>query len=922
VGVLVVLSESQKSLKKRLSMSNPKNNPDIQSPWAKPSEDILQHLEVDPRRGLSREEVSSRIHKYGRNLLREKEKKSAWSIFLDQFKNLIILLLALAFGLSLAFGKIIEGIAVLCVIVINTLIGFFTEMKAVRSMEALQEISQVDAVVRREGKEKTISARELVPGDIVVLQGGDIVTADVRIIQASKLQASEATLTGESTPVSKSKEPVDSEAPLAERSSMLFKGTAVARGSAEGVVVATGQGTELGQISDLVEEAKEEVTPLEQRLNQLGRRLIWVFLGLTAAIAATGIGREKDAVLLIKTAVTLAVAAIPEGLPIVATIALAQGMWRMARRNALINKLGSVETLGATSIICADKTGTLTLNNLSVEQLRFLDNSISFNGENHSQEEKNNFKKADQIDWKKDSLPYQALLMGVLCSNASLAEEGKDAEQEGVGDPLEVALLQAGKKADLDRQEVLEKMPERREEAFDSRSKMMATFHETDQGYLVAVKGAPETVVEDCTRILSPDGEQDFGKEEKKKALEISENMAEQGLKVLAVARRRTDSTDVNPYEQMTFLGVFGFLDPPREEIRQSLEMTRKAGIRTIMVTGDQPQTAKKIALEIKLCDADKARVLNGKDLPEYEKLSKEQKEDLIDVPIFARVSPEQKLDIIALHQDNQSIVAMTGDGVNDAPALKKADIGIAMGRRGTQVAREASDMILKDDAFSTIYTAVKQGRVIFNNIRIFLIYLLSCNVSEMFAVGIASLANLPLPLLPLQILFLNMVTEIFPALALGVGEGEENIMEQPPRSSGEALLARPHWLMIVAYGTTMALTTIAALVLSRYWLGADEETAVSISFLTLAFAQVWHVFNMRSSKSPLFINAVTRNRSVWMAVLLCIVLIFLAAFVPILSQIFSIEALSLHGWLIAVGMSLVPPALVQIVKLIPRTEK
>jgi Ca2+-transporting ATPase len=695
---------------------------------------------------------------------------------------------------------------------------------------------------------------------------------------------------------------------------MLFKGTAVTRGSGEGVVVATGMDTELGHVSALVEEAKEERTPLEKRLDQLGHKLVWVTLGITLVVALSGIVAGKEMFLMIETSIALAVAAIPEGLPIVATMALARGMWRMARRNALINRLSAVETLGATTVICTDKTGTLTENRMTVQRIALHGAQVQLSGEGLAIE--GTFSEdGAPIDPAGNKALQEALEVGVLCNNASWHPEEPGVERTALGDPLEVALLVAGAKAGLDRDRLLERIPEVREEAFDSDVKMMATFHQDNHRYQVAVKGAPESVLERCLSVRSPEGEMEMTREMRTQWLEHSTQMAKEGLRVLALANKTADTAKANPYEGLTFLGLVGLLDPPRREVRGSIQRCQEAGIQVVLVTGDQPITARYVAHAVGLTENHEAQVLHSRDITPPDELSNKDLEHLIQTPVFARVNPRQKLDLVAQHQRSGSVVAMTGDGVNDAPALKKADIGIAMGQRGTQVAREAADMVLKDDAFSTIVVAVEQGRVIFANIRKFVLYLLSCNVSEIMAVALASLANAPLPILPLQILFLNLVTDVFPALALGVGEGDPVTMEHPPRDPKEPILARHHWLSIGGYGLLITMSVLGALGIAFHVLNMETRQAVTVSFLTLAFAQLWHVFNMRDRDSRFLRNDITRNPFVWGALALCIALLLAAVYLPGLATVLKVVDPGLKGWIVVIGMSLIPWTIGQILK-------
>lgn len=661
-------------------MSNTAPPIDLEKATSLDKDAVLQHLSIDAEEGLDEAAVKQKREKYGENRLQEFKKRSTWQILIAQFKSPIIALLAVAAVLSFAFQEWIEGIAVIIAILLNTVIGFFTEIKAVRSMESLQQLSKTKTRVRREGNVREISAEELVPGDIVVLDGGDLIAADLRLIEASKLQVDESALTGESVPVSKTIEALEGDLALADRKNMAFKGTAVTRGTGEGVVIATGMETELGHISSLTAEAKEEITPLEKRLDSLGKRLIWIVLAIAVVVAVVGVIGGRDLYVMVETAIALSVAAVPEGLPIVATVALARGLWRMAKRNALINRLSAVETLGATSIICTDKTGTLTENRMSVTEIAIDTGKVSVTGEEQTQGKFN--LKGEPIDPVENEILKAILEVSVLCNNASLPHKDGEEEHQAVGDPTEIALLAVGAKAGLKRDELLEKQPEVREEAFDSETKMMGTFHELEGKYRVAVKGAPESVLPVCSHYQTAEGVRDINREIYQSWQEKSDRLAKDGLRILAIAQKTVDNSEVKPYEDLTLLGVVGLLDPPRQDVKKALKACHDAGIRAIMVTGDRGDTARNIGLAVGLTTEEEVAAEQGKALKSPEELSQQEHERLRQVPIFARVSPEQKLNLIALHQEAGSIVAMTGDGVNDAPALKKADIGVAMGKK------------------------------------------------------------------------------------------------------------------------------------------------------------------------------------------------------------------------------------------------
>ncbi|MGF1570690.1 MAG: cation-translocating P-type ATPase [Nodosilinea sp.] len=876
-------------------------------------DDVLAEFGVDAAQGLSDRAVHRQREKYGYNRLEEAKRRGALSILIDQFKSPIIALLGVAAVLAFAFQEWVEGVAVVIAIGLNTMIGFFTELRAVKSMEALHQLSQTQAKVRRGGQVRQLGADALVPGDIVVLAGGDLVPADLRLITASTLLVDESALTGESMPASKHTDPVQPDLPLAEQSNRLFKGTAVTRGSGEGLVIATGMATELGQISALSQAAGGEQTPLEQRLDQLGRRLIWITLVIALGLAIAGVLQGQDLVLMVKTAIALSVAAVPEGLPIVATVALARGMWRMAQQNALVSRLSAVETLGSTSIICTDKTGTLTQNRMTVTQIVIDAGSVTVKDDPSG----SSFVLEDQpVDSSQDMDPAlrQLLEVGVLCNTAELPDPGKS--EQIIGDPMEIALLVVGQRAGLERRQLGEHLPKEREVAFDPDIKMMAVFNRVDGGYRVSVKGAPEVVLNHCTHTLTTAGVRLLDPEHRDRWQQRMTATAKAGLRVLALAQKTVDSPAADPYDHLTLLGLVGLEDPARRGVKDSIQACHRAGMRVIMVTGDQPITAQTIGLAVGLVGDREAQALPGHALRALDELTEQDQERLRQVSIFARVSPEQKLNLITLHQTAGAIVAMTGDGVNDAPALKKADIGVAMGQRGTQVAQEAADMVLQDDSFATIVVAVAHGRTIFRNIRQFTLYLLSGNTGEIIAVALTSLLNLPLPLLPLQILYINAINDVFPALALGLGEGDDQMMQRPPRRGDEAVLTRDHWVQVAIYGTLIAAATLGAFAIALVVWQLDDTPAVTISFMTLAFGRLWHVFNMRSAGTGLLRNEVVLNPYIWGALAICTGLLLGAVYIPGLADALGTTGLGWREWGLVFGFSLLPVALGQVGKL------
>jgi Ca2+-transporting ATPase len=877
----------------------------ILAPWARTLDACLEELSADPATGLSSTDARERLQKTGPNQLRAPKRRHVVSIIADQLKGVVILLLAVAAALAMLFGDFAEGLAIIAVIVINSGIGFLTEWRATRSMEALRKLGHTDTVVMRDGVTQSVPAKVLVPGDIVIMEGGDIITADIRVAESAALQCDESTLTGESMPVRKQIEVLPETTLLMDRSNIVFKGTSITRGSGRGVVVGTGLCTELGRISELVTEAESHQTPLERRLNLLGQRLAIAVVLIAALIALGGILAGRETLLAIEVAIALAVAAIPEGLPIVATIALARGMWRMAKKNALIARLSAVETLGATSVILTDKTGTLTENRMTATALCLAGAKITIEGAGlirpgYFRENRHPLSEGTS------AMLEEVLTVAALCCNASL-HETDDGELKTTGDPTEIALLVAAAQRGLIKEDLQKRFPEIAEVPFDSESKLMATSHQRDNDILVAVKGAPESVLPLCDSLRENGIESPLTQDGRTMWLDEARRLGERGLRTLAIACKSVTGPDADPYGSLVLLGIFGLEDPPREGVREAVTSCHDAGISVVMVTGDHLATARNIAAELGITDAagDEHMFVKGSDLDAL--LLSDKSQTLLDARVFSRASPEQKLKLIDLFQRQGYVVAMTGDGVNDAPALKQADIGIAMGIRGTAVAREAAHMVLQDDEFGTIVEAVAQGRAIYDNIQKFVVYLLSCNISEVLIVSLATAAGAPLPLLPLQILFLNLVTDVFPALALGVGQGSGSLMRRQPRPSGEPVLTRSQWLRIIMQGAVISATVLGAMSIAVFYFHFDTEQAVTVSFCTLAFAQLWHVFNMRDNVWQVFNNEITRNPWVWLAILICTILIVLAIYLPLPSELLGLTMPGAQGWLIILPMSLLP---------------
>jgi P-type Ca2+ transporter type 2C len=871
------------------------------------SSQVLETLGVDPGRGLSQNEITRRHKKYGPNKLQAARTRSWKGILVDQFKSVVIIVLVIAGAVAFLSGHWAEGIAIAAVLAVNAAIGFVTEWKAVGSMEALRAMGGDVIRVRRDGKEKEINSEHIVPGDIIYIEAGDLVPADARLIESNQVRVNESTLTGESVSVRKKTEPVSPDAVMAERSGMLYKGTTIMEGSGEGVVTAIGVQTELGRISQLARDAEKEVTPLQKRLDQMGRRLAIITIGLAFAIAAAGLAAGQDTFKMIETAIALGVAAIPEGLPIVSTIALARGMHLMALRNVLITKLPAVETLGATQVIFTDKTGTLTENRMTLRRV------LSSAGDVDLEAEKDNLRPDDSDGLQ--TLLNRIIEVGVLCNNAVIEDADSDGKEPlEQGDPTETALLRAGRKFDLERPRLLKEKPEMEETSFDPGVMMMATCHRIEQGVLFAVKGAPNRVLEACTGLAGVNGteEKPLSDDIRQEWQDRIENLAGEGYRVLGIAEKTTKQCDEPPYENLRFLGVIGLLDPPRSDVRRSIEDCRKAGIRVVMITGDKAATAAAIGKQTGISSDDQTPlVIHGKELKDPDEMSPNERRHVMEARIFARVSPEQKLHLVKLMQEQGMVTAMTGDGVNDAPALKKADIGIAMGRRGTDAAREVADMVIKDDAFSSIAEAVRQGRIIFDNIRKSVMFMLCTNVAEVMAVGVAAVSGgffgLPLPLLPLQILYLNVITDVFPALALGMSRGSPDVMNRRPRSREEAVLTRRHWLSIGGWAALMSGCVLASLMIAFFVFDFDHDQAVTVSFLTLAFAKLWFVFNLRDPGTRLLTSDIARNPYIHYAILLCTVLLIASVYLPGLSHVLKTEHPGTHGWLLLLGMSLLP---------------
>lgn len=859
--------------------------------------EVASTLEADTAKGLSESEAATRLEKYGRNATTSGKKISPIIILLNQLKSPVVYLLLVAAGLSFFFKEYADAIAILIVIAVNTIIGFVMEWQAARSMEALSRMTKQVSKVLREGKTREIDAEEIVPGDIILVEAGDMVPADGRIVESTQLQADESALTGESVPVEKENRTLNGEVPLAERVNMLFKGTHIRKGNARLLCTGTGMETELGAIAGMVQSARKSATPLEKKLEGFSKKLMLITVVIVALIFLAGIINKVPVKEMLQTAIALAVAAIPEGLPIVATLALARGMLQMAKQNVIVKKLSAVETLGSTTVICTDKTGTLTENRMDVTMIDLPPGDVIETGK--------------EEQGKKESAGYQWLLkVAVLCNNASIEDAQEGAK--GIGDPLEVSLLQfaLASGADAGWQPQYKRI---RELPFSSELKIMATLHEYEGGFLVAAKGATENLLEHCTQIQEGDTIKDFTEDERNKWLKRTDELAGKGLKPLAFALRRTEQQPQDLEKELVFIGLAGFLDPPREDVKQAIRECHEAHIQVIMITGDHPATALNIAQQLNISEQEE-KLVTGKEMKEGDSLSEEEKSQWRQGNVFARVSPRQKLELVTVHQENKDIVAMTGDGVNDAPALKKADIGIAMGIRGTQVTQEVADMILKDDAFSSIVIAIRQGRIIFENIRLFIIYLLSCNLSELLVIGICAALNLPFQLFALQILFINLITDVLPAMALGVADGNDQVMKKKPKDPRKPLIDKRRWISIWVYAAIIGAAALgAALTGAQY--GETKEATNNVLFFTLIFCQLLHVLNMAGAGSNFFTSEIIRNKYVWFALIISFGITLLILVIPALQHALRAENMHPVEWYLSIGFSLGSVVLVRLLK-------
>jgi Ca2+-transporting ATPase len=879
-------------------------------------------LESDAAAGLTSADARQRLDKYGPNELADKQRVRPLVILFKQFANAMTYLLLVAAGISFFLREWPDGIAILVVILINSLIGFGMEYRAALSMTALQKMVSVFSTVLRDGSVRQVRSEQLVPGDIIEVEAGDMITADARILEAVRLEANESTLTGESLPVIKHAAELEERTVLADRVNMLYRGTFATRGRGRALVVSTGMETELGHIARMVQSTQRERTPLEKKLQVFSTKLILITVILVVVIFLAGLINKAHWLEILQTAIALAVAAIPEGLPIVATLALANGMIRMAQKNVIVKKLAAVETLGSTDTICTDKTGTLTRNRIEVEVLEFPGEAATVFSTKGPHTDWIQFQAGEPQDALGGSDNGSRLLkIGVLCNTAEYSED--NGEEHAVGDPLEVGLLRFVSRHGMDIKALRQTCPRESEIPFDSEIKLMATQHLYEGRHIVAVKGAAEAIIDRCSFVRSGEIDVPMTTAEKDQWLDRADRLALRGLRVLAFAWKQSEEAvdEAAMLDDLNFAGIVGFMDTPAPGVMEAISTCKKAGIKVVMITGDHPSTALTIAHELGMVDESDHKVMVGAEMKAHEELSEAERKAWLETRIFARVNPSQKLGLISVFQDSGSIVGMTGDGVNDAPALTKSNIGIAMGIRGTQVAQQAADMILKDDAFSSIVSAVKQGRVIFDNIRKFVIYLLSCNLSELLIVSVIAVLNFPFQLLPLQILFINLVTDVLPAISLGMSSGSPDVMLRRPRRTDEAIITRRHWTSIWIYSAVICLFTIAAVLIRRFAVPGsghlDPVLLNNIVFFSLIMAQLLHVFNMAERRSGIFNNEIVRNSFLWFALASCAVVIFLAFIIQPVRSVLQIGYLEWIDWLIISGCSLMSMVVNRLLKIL-----
>ncbi|MFA1794346.1 calcium-translocating P-type ATPase, SERCA-type [Bacillus velezensis] len=868
--------------------------------------DLLKATNTSIKQGLTEKEVKKRLEKHGPNELQEGKRTPAIAVFFAQFKDFMVLVLLAATLISGFLGEYVDAVAIMAIVFVNGVLGFFQERRAEKSLHALKELSTPYVSALRDGSWKKIQSKELVPGDIMKFSSGDRIGADVRIVEAKSLEIEESALTGESIPVVKQADKLRKpDVSLGDISNMAFMGTIVTRGSGVGVVVGTGMNTAMGKIADMLESAGSLSTPLQRRLEELGKILIIVALLLTVLVVAVGVLQGHDLYSMFLAGVSLAVAAIPEGLPAIVTVALSIGVQRMIKQKSIVRKLPAVETLGCASVICSDKTGTLTQNKMTVTHMWSGGKIYKVSGIGYEPE--GVFTRDErEIKPKDEKILEQMLVFGALCNTSEIAL--KDGRYVLDGDPTEGALLTAARKGGYSNDWLNGHYRVVAEFPFDSVRKMMTVIVEDqEKKQFVITKGAPDVLIDRSSHLMHGARSTPFSEEKKAETEAVLKELASQALRTIAIAYKPLKPGEKPTMEQaeknLTMLGLSGIIDPPRPEVRQAIKECREAGIKTVMITGDHVETAKAIAKDLRLLPK-KGHVMDGKALNEL--TEKELIETVDDVYVFARVSPEHKLKIVKAFQENGHVVAMTGDGVNDAPAIKQADIGVAMGVTGTDVAKEASSLILVDDNFATIKSAIKEGRNIYENIRKFVRYLLASNVGEILVMLFAMLLALPLPLVPIQILWVNLVTDGLPAMALGMDQPEGDLMRRKPRHPKEGVFARKLGWKVVSRGFLIGAATILAFIIVYHRNPENLPYAQTVAFATLVLAQLIHVFDCRSETS-VFSRNPFENIYLLGAIISSIFLMVIVIYYPPLQPIFKTVPITPGDWMLIIGMSGIP---------------
>lgn len=881
----------------------------IRKPWyAQSLEEVYKELNTSEE-GLSDAEAALRLKKYGKNELRETEKRGILKMLWEQLTDTMVLILIAAAGLSAFLNEWAEAAVILVIVVINALISIVQEKKAANALEALRQMSAPMARVMRQGEESIVPSNELVPGDVVFLEDGCIVPADIRLIDSTYLKIQEASLTGESVPVEKEAEQTfDKEVPLGDRVNMAYTSSIVMYGNAVGVVVETGMRTEVGQIADLLEDQDDFDTPLKRKLSSVGKTLSIVGIIVCILIFSIGFLYGRPLIPLLMTAISLAISIIPEGLPATATIVMALGVQRMARKNALVRKLPAVETLGGATVICSDKTGTLTQNKMTVTQIALADDFAK--GEALS---------VDDALKRPTELYHDLIYAGSLCNKACL---NPDAPGEILGDPTEGALIFLAQKFGVEQEGLEDKYPQQFEQPFDSDRKRMTTVHDIGGEFIAYTKGAVDEMLPLCTHIQTENGVREMTEQDREQILKTCLNLSEQALRVLGFAKRKLDvipeEDEENVEFDMVFLGIVGMIDPPRKEVIAAIKTCHQAGIRVVMITGDHKVTAMAIAKQLGIFQEGNTVVAGD----EFDAMSEAELDEAVKTTtVFARVSPKEKLAIINSLKRNKEVAAMTGDGVNDSPALKAADIGIAMGKSGTDVAKDASDMILLDDNFTTIEFAIREGRRVYRNIQKVIQFLLAGNIAEILVLFIATLLNWNAPILAVHILLINLATDTLPALALGVDPVSKNIMKHKPVKSG-TLFERGLVVRVILHGIFITIATLGA-----YWYGlktADYPVAMTMAFLVLSISQLFHALNQRSNTESVF-SGKGQGRLNWLlflAMLLSGAILAVVVCHPTLEAFFSLVMLNAKQWEVVVLFSLLPLVLVEITKLFSRLRR